>query len=251
MTSMSTSTAEISGADSSISDSGIVLHHLDNSRSQRILWLLEELQVPYTIKKYKRVDGLAPAELKAIHAFGKSPVITDGKRVIAESGVIVDYIINKFGRSGGYILDDEDDKLAVNYFSHMAEGSLMPPLVMTRLFGAIHSNSPWLIKPITSTINKKVLDGYINPTLIPMFELIEFTLAKQNAAGHDFFVGNHLTSADFMMLFPLEAATGRASQFLGPQTLQWLDHIHKRPAYQRALVQGGEYAYAKPQAAAL
>ena len=248
---MSTSAADASSAGSSSSDSGIVLHHLEDSRSQRILWLLEELQVPFSIKKYKRINGLAPPELKVIHPLGKSPVISDGKKVIAESGVIVDYLINKFGRNGGYILEDDDDKLAVNYFSQMAEGSLMPPLVMTRLFGAVHTNSPWLIKPITNTINKKVLDGYINPTLIPMFQLIESTLAKQNAAGHEFFVGSHLTAADFMMLFPLEAATSRASEFLGPQTLQWLDRMHKRPAYQRALIQGGEYAYAKPQVAAL
>ena len=224
----------------------LVLHHLNNSRSQRILWLLEELQLPYTIKRYQRTAGeLAPPELLAVHPLGKSPVITDDGRTVAESGAIVDYIIERYG-SDRMTASDYDERLAVNYWSHAAEGSFMPPLVMLQVFKAVREKTPWGVRIIASAITNAVETSFLNPTLTKLFELSESQLKANRAKGSGFFVGSHLTAADFMMLFPLEAvASGRGAVKLGSETKGWVDRMHARDAYKRALQKGGEYAYAK------
>ena len=224
----------------------IVLHHLEDSRSQRILWLLEELAVPYTIKRYSRTkSGLAPAELLAVHPLGKSPVITDSGRTVAESGCIVDYLLETYG-GGRFDARTYDDRLAVKYWSHMSEGSLMPPLVMLKVFAGVREKAPWLVRPVASGIANAVESAFINPTVQHLFDFIERHVKQQRANKSDFFVGEGLTAADFMMLFPLEAAkVGRGSLPLGEETKVWVDRMHARDAYKMALQKGGEYAYAK------
>ena len=247
------STQSISTASSSqpqsVQPSNLVVHHLNNSRSQRILWLLEELQVPYTIKRYQRTSAdLAPPELLAVHPLGKSPVITDNGRTVAESGAIVDYIIELYG-ADRFTVNEFDERLSANYWSHFAEGSVMPPLTMLQVFKAVREKTPWGVRFIAAAITHAVETSYINPTVQKQFDYIEQTLKANRAKGSDFFVGRHLTAADFMMLFPLEAvaaAGGRgAGPTLGSETKQWVGRMHARDAYKRALQKGGEYAYAK------
>ena len=130
--------------------------------------------------------------------------------------------------------------------SHASEGSLMPPLVMLRLFSAVREKAPWYVRPVAVGITQAMESGYVMPTLKPWFEMIEKHLAERRAAGSDFFVGTHMTAADFMMMFPLEAAkSGRGGIVLGSETKQWVDKMHAREAYKRGLQKGGEYAFAK------
>ena len=230
---------------SSAAGSGpVVVHHLQDSRSQRIVWLLEELHTPYEIKKYMRVKGLAPPELLQVHPLGKSPVITDRGRTIAESGVIVDYLIQHYGPSMAASATDEDERLAVAYWSQMAEGSLMGPLVMLRVFNTVKEKAPWYVRPVAKGISDNVDALYLTPTLTALFAYIETQLQAQKAKGSDFFVTNHLTAADFMMLFPLEAASQRAPSTMGEATKAWVRRMHARPAYKQGLEKGGEYAFA-------
>ena len=235
-----------SSSSASAPSSSIVVHHLNNSRSQRILWLLEELQVPYSIKRYERVNGLAPAELVAVHPLGKSPVITDSGHTIAESGAIVDYLIQRYGGER-FSASDEQERLSLSYWSHAAEGSFMPPLVMLQIFKTVREKTPWAVRFVASGITNAVEGSYINPTVEKQLALVERTLKEQRAKGSDFFVGRHLTAADFMMLFPMEgiAAGGRGTLSLEGEGKQWVQRVHARDAYKRALQKGGEYAYAK------
>ena len=237
-------TASSSSQPQSSQPSSLVVHHLNDSRSQRILWLLEELQLPYSIKRYQRTSaGLAPSELLAVHPLGKSPVITDNGRTIAESGAIVDYILDRYGASR-FAVTDYDERLSVNYYVHAAEGSFMPPLVMLQIFKAVREKTPWLVRPVATAITNAVESSYLNATLQHLFELVEQQLKANRAKGFDFIVGGHLTAADFMMLFPLEGAKyGRLS--MGSETSQWVERVHARDAYKRALQKGGEYSYAK------
>ena len=240
------SSSSSAGGAASAAPSGLVVHHLQDSRSQRILWLLEEVGHAYSITKYMRTaGGLAPPELIAVHPLGKSPVVTDGGRTLAESGVIVDYLIEHFGPQLRPSASDEDERLSVAYWSQMAEGSLMCPLVMRRVFGAVKTAAPWYVRPVARGISDKVDSLYLEPTLRAQFAFIEAHLQKQRAAGSDFFVSQHLTAADFMMLFPLEAALSRASPLVGEETQRYVHAMHARPAYQRAVDKGGEYAFAK------
>ena len=209
----------------------IVVHHLENSRSQRILWLLEELGLPYEVKRYERNKAtmLAPPELKRIHPLGKSPVIVDtddGGRVVAETGAIVEYLVEKAdGRLGPPA--DRDGALRYRFWTHYAEGSMMPPLLLTLVLGRI----PFF---------GKRAQRRIRPMIDTHLDYVEGELAQ-----HPWFAGDTLSGADVMMSFPLEAARSRAG--LGasrPATIAWLDKVHARPAYQRALAAGGPYAYA-------
>ena len=245
--SASTSAATAPSSSSSPTRSGepVVVHHLQDSRSQRILWLLEELGTPYVIQKYLRVKGLAPPELLQVHPLGKSPVITDHGRTIAESGVIVDYLIQHYGPQLAASSTDEDERLAVAYWSQMAEGSLMGPLVITRVFSTIKTDAPWYVRPIVQRISDAVDSNYLTPTLTSLFNFIEAQLQQQKANGSDFFVTHHLTSADIMLLFPLEAAVSRAPKTMGEATKAWVHRMHQRDAYKRGLEKGGEYAFAK------
>ena len=215
------------------------LHHLNNSRSQRILWMLEELQLPYTIERYQR-DGktmLAPAALRKIHPLGKSPVLQDGSLVIAESGAIIEYLQETYDPQGQLKPADGPSRLQYRYWLHYAEGSLMPLLVMKLIFGRLGKPPmPWLIRPIAGAIGKGVQQNYIDKQLVTHAAYIEDHLAK-NA----WFAGETFSAADIQMSFPIEALASRFPTDNYPRLKQWLATIQARPAYQQALKQGGPY----------
>ncbi|KIK02890.1 hypothetical protein K443DRAFT_131665 [Laccaria amethystina LaAM-08-1] len=220
----------------------LTVHHLNNSRSQRILWLLEELNVPYQVKKYQRTpQQTAPKELLEINSLGKSPVITDGDVNLAESGAIVEYVIEKFGN--GKATPPESGKLDNLYFSHYAEGSFMPVLVQKLIFDIVPQRSPFYIRPLVSMIFGQLSKQLVEPEIMKHVALVEAHLAKSKST---FFAGgDEPTSADYQMAFPLEALLASAPDRLGPKIKEYVKTIHGRPAYKRALEMGGEYAYAK------
>jgi glutathione S-transferase len=219
----------------------IVVHHLNNSRSQRVLWLLEELGVPYDIKHYQRdaKTKLAPPELLAVHPLGKSPVVTDGKNTIAESGAITEYLVEKYG--DGRLIPEAGtaERLRYTYWLHFAEGSGMPPLVMKLVFDRIESTPmPFFVKPIAKAISRKVKSSFIEPNLQRQLDYMEAELGKA-----PWFAGKGFTAADVMMSFVVEAAAARGGLDASrPKLMDWLARIHKRPAYKRALERGGEFS---------
>lgn len=212
----------------------ITVHHLENSRSQRVLWLLEELGIPYRIERYARnkTTMLAPPELKAVHPLGKSPVIVDDEadggqgRTIAETGAIVEYLVEKAdGRLGPPA--HRESVLRYRHFLHYAEGSLAPPLFAKLVLGRV---------PLFGKTAQKRIQ--------PMID-VHLDYVESELAAHPWFAGDSFTAADVMMSFPLEAARTRAGlDESRPAALAWLAKIHARPAYQRALAKGGPYAYA-------
>jgi glutathione S-transferase len=215
----------------------IILHHLNNSRSQRILWLLEELELPYEIKKYQRDPKtmLAPPELKKIHPLGKSPVIIDGDNVLAESGAIIEYLVNKYG-AGKWKPDNEKDLLKYTYWLHFAEGSAMPPLLLSLVFSKVETNAPFFMKPVAKTIAAQVRKVFITPNIKNNFAFMESELTKNK-----WFAGDKISAADIQMSFPVEAAKSRKLLGNHPRLEAYLSAIHARPAYQRALEKGGDY----------
>jgi len=215
----------------------ITVHHLDNSRSQRVLWLLEELEVPYQIKRYQRENTmLAPPELKKIHPLGKSPVITDDNRVIAESGAILEYLAERYDTEYRLKLSDEEEQLQSRYWLHYAEGSLMPLLVMKLIFSRMGKPPvPWLMRPIGAAFGKGVQKAYLNKQIATHQQFIEQHLAK-----NPWFAGQNFSIADVQMSFPLQALITRGSLGNTPHTQAWLDKIQTRAAWQRAVQQGGE-----------
>jgi len=217
----------------------IVVHHLNNSRSQRVLWLLEELGLEYEIKRYQRDKQtmLAPPELRAVHPLGKSPVITDGALVLAESGAIIDYLVET--RGGGKLAPPRGspERLRYTYWLHFAEGSAMPPLVMKLFFDRIAKGSPFFIRPIARAIAGKVKSGYIEPTIRRSLDYMEGELGRSA-----WFAGEEFSAADIQMSFPLEAARARAGlDESRPRLMAFLERIHARPAYRKALERGGEF----------
>lgn len=208
----------------------IIVHHLENSRSQRVLWMLEELGLPYQVKRYERnrTTMLAPPELKQVHPLGKSPVIedTDGGHVIAETGAIVEYLVEKAdGRLGAPA--HRDSALRYRFWLHYAEGSLMPPLLLKLVLSKV----PLMGKPAMKRIQ-------------PMID-VHLDYVESELKQRPWFAGDAMTAADIMMSFPLEAARSRAGlDTARPATIAWLEKVHARPAYQAALAQGGPYAYA-------
>lgn len=218
----------------------IVVHHLENSRSQRVLWLLETLGVAYEVKRYARNPKtmLAPPELKAVHPLGKSPVISDGDRVIAESGAIIDYLVERHGNGTLSPVAGTPDRLRYTYWMHYAEGSIMPLLVMKLVFGRLSKPPvPALIRPIGGLLAKGVNDAFIGPNLKAHLDYIESELA---ATG--WFAGPSFTAADIQMSFPLEAAMARGGAANGyPRIAAFLERIHAMPAYVAALERGGPY----------
>ena len=222
----------------------ITVHHLEQSRSQRVLWLLEELELPYKIIVYRRdkKTRLAPAELKAIHPLGKAPVITDGKLVVAESGAILEYIAEKYGAElGGELADLEPargskEHRQCRFWMHYAEGSLMNWLVMKLVFMTIPTQPmPFFVKPIARKICNTVLIRLIDPNVDTAMEFMEDHLAK-----HKWFAGDRLTLADFQMSFALEAALSRVKNVdRYTHMMAYRQRINDRPAYQRAIAKGG------------
>lgn len=217
----------------------ITVHHLNNSRSQRILWLLEELNVPYQIKFYKRDPKtlLAPKSLKAIHPLGKSPLITDGSVVVAESGAIIEYLLEKYGKGRLKPVSGTDDSSQFTYWMHYAEGSAMFPLVLSLIFSKIESTPvPFFVKPILLTISQKVKSSYIQPQIDLHFDFMESHLSQSK-----WFAGPQFSAADIQMSFPVEAGENHGYLKSRPKVHEFVKRIHDRPAYQRALIQGGPF----------
>ena len=222
----------------------ITVHHLETSRSQRVLWLLEELGVPYQIKLYKRDPRtrLAPPELKKVHPLGKSPVITDGDLVLAESGAILEYLAETHGRQArgeaAHLLatPGTPEHRQLRFWMHYAEGSLMNWLVMKLVFMTVPTQPmPFFVKPIGRQICQKVQDKLIDPNLKTSMEFIESHLAD-----HSWFSGERLSLADFQMSFAVAALLARADAARHcPRLASWLARVEARPAYQRALAKGG------------
>jgi glutathione S-transferase len=218
----------------------IVVHHLNNSRSQRILWLLEELGVPYEVKRYERdaKTMLAPPELRAVHPLGKSPVISDGDLVVAESGAIVEYLAGKYGDGRLLPPAGSPERLRCTYWLHFAEGSMMPPLLLKLIFDRIKTGPmPFFVRPIARKISQTAKNAVVLPNLKRLLDYMEGELGQ-----HEWFAGPAFSAADIQMSFPLEAASVRGGLDAGrPKLWGFLQRIHARPAYQRALEKGGKY----------
>jgi glutathione S-transferase len=219
----------------------ILVHHLNDSRSQRILWLLEELGLSYEVKRYERdrKTMLAPPELKRIHPLGKSPVIVDGELVLAESGAIIEYLAGRYG--GGRLLPaaGTPERLRCTYWLHYAEGSAMPPLLLKLVFQRVATTpAPFFVKPVLRGVSDKALQSFVDPQVKLHLDYLEGELTK--AA---WFAGDEFSAADIQLSFPLEAAASRAGLDAAsyPRLWQFLERIHARPAYQRALERGGPF----------
>jgi glutathione S-transferase len=221
----------------------ITVHHLENSRSQRVLWLLEELGLPYEVVRYERnpKTKLAPPELRALHPLGKSPIIQDGGQTVAETGAIIEYLLGKYGEGRLVPPASAPERLRYTYWLHYAEGSAMSPLLLKLLFGQMMpAGAPPLLKPLVRSVTKPVLERFIDPQLKLHADFWEGELSKTA-----WFAGAEFTAADIQMSFPLEAAASRGDTGVKrPHTEAFLQTIHARPAYRRALERGGPYAYA-------
>jgi glutathione S-transferase len=220
----------------------ITVHHLNNSRSQRVLWLLEELGCEYRLVKYQRDPHtlLAPPELRSIHPLGKSPVVTDGGETLAESGAILEYLIERYGNGRLRPAAGSAERLRYTYWLHYAEGSAMPPLLLKLVFTRLPGPVPALIRPVVRAVARRVQQTFIDPQLKTHIDFWESELGKSS-----WFAGEELTGADIQMSFPLEAAAARAGIALGPRVSAFLERIRARPAYRRALEAGGEFRLAR------
>jgi glutathione S-transferase len=218
----------------------ITVHHLNNSRSQRVLWLLEELGAPYEITRYERdrATMLAPPALRAVHPLGKSPVITDGALTLAESGAIIEYLVDRYGEGRLAPPLRTPERLRYTYWLHYAEGSAMPPLLMKLVLSRIaKAPMPFFAKPIARRIADGAMRSFIAPQLARHLDYMEGELGRSL-----WFAGDEFSAADVQMSFPLEAAAARAGlDGSRPKLAAFLTRIHARPAYARALERGGEY----------
>ncbi|KAF8318794.1 thioredoxin-like protein [Clavulina sp. PMI_390] len=224
-------------------ENGLVVHHLNNSRSLRVLWLLEELQVPYTVKHYQRDDNQqAPKELKEIHPLGKSPIVTDGDVTIAETGAIIEYLLHKY---------DPDRKFQPSeacwadnaYYTHFSEGSFMGNSTFSLVMTLAPSRAPRLFRPFAKRFASSLKSAVSEPALQKSLEMIETHLQRFSDVSN-FAGGTNYTSADFMMIFPLEVSIKRRPQFVGKKTQAWVRKVQSLPSYKRAIERGGPYLYA-------
>ncbi len=220
----------------------ITVHHLENSRSQRVLWLLEELGLRYKVQRYARHPKtmLAPPELAKVHPLGMSPVITEGRTTVAESGAIVEYLIDKHGQGRLRPAPGTPEQLRYSYWLHFAEGSLMPPLLLKLVFDKVREAPvPFFVKPVVRGIADKVTAAFIGPNLKRLLAFMEVELATR-----PWFAGDEFSAADIQMSYPLEAAAARAGLDgqQHPRLTDWLARIHARPAYLKALEVGGPYS---------
>jgi glutathione S-transferase len=220
----------------------VVVHHLNNSRSQRVLWLLEELGVAYEVKRYERDPKtmLAPPGLLAVHPLGKSPVIVDGTVTVAESGAVIEYLIDRYGAGRLIPPTGTPERLRYTYWLHYAEGSAMPPLLLKLVFDRLaKAPVPWPVSAVARRIAGTVQSTFIGPQLKRHLDYMEAELAAQA-----WFAGEQFTAADVQMSFPLEAAASRAGLNASrPHLMAFLDRIHARDAYKRALERGGPYSF--------
>jgi glutathione S-transferase len=220
----------------------IIIHHLADSRSQRVLWLLEELGLEYEVKRYERDPNtrLAPPELKAVHPLGKSPVLRDADVTVAETGAVVEYLLDTYG--DGRLRPPAGTEAArrLTYWLHYAEGSAMPPLLLKLVFSMLPRRSPTLLRPMVSAIAAKAQTGFVDPQTRTHVDYWEAELSR-----HTWFAGDDFSAADIMMSFPVEAGADRAFAVAEkPRLKAFLERIHARPAYVRALERGGAYTYA-------
>lgn len=218
----------------------IIVHHLNNSRSQRVLWLLEELGLEYEVKRYQRdrQTMLAPPELRAVHPLGKSPVIVDGGVALAESGAIVEHLADRYGAGKLAPAFGSPERVRYLYWLHFAEGTAQPPLLLKLLFDRIKSKSPFFVRPVARAIADKALTTFVLPNLGRNLDFMESELGKS-----EWFAGAQFSAADIQMSFPLEAARARGGlDEKRPRLMAFLEKIHARPAYRRAIERGGEYA---------
>jgi len=217
----------------------IIVHHLNNSRSLRVLWLLEELGCDYQVLKYQRDPHtlLAPPELRRVHPLGKSPVISDGARIIAESGAIIEYLLDSYGNGRLRPPPGSDTRLRYTYWLHYAEGSAMAPLLLKLVFQRLPRGPvPTLLRPIVRRIAARAQTSFIDPQLQTHIAWWESELTRS-----PWFAGEEFTAADIQMSFPLEAAAARSGVAMGEKVRGFLERIHARSAYQRALAAGGEF----------
>lgn len=217
----------------------IVVHHLEKSRSQRVLWLLEELDLPYEVQTYARDPRtlLAPSALRKVHPLGKSPVITDDGRTIAESGSILEYLVGRYGKGRFVPPAGSPERDRYTYWMHYAEGSMMPLLVMKLVLSHIPKASPWPVRPVARAISRATIRGFVDPNLRQHLLYQE----AQLAAG-PYFAGAEFSAADIQMSFPVQAAVARGG--LGPEFPRlsaWLDRVYARPAWKRASEKHGPF----------
>jgi glutathione S-transferase len=216
----------------------LTLHHLNRSRSQRVLWLLEELEIPYEIVRHERDPKtfLAPPALRDIHPLGKSPVIVDGEHTIAESGAILEYVAERHG--GGRLVPKPGtpEALRYRYFMHYAEGSLMPPLLVRFICGRVKAAPlPFFIKPIAKKIADGVGQQFVDPNLRRHIDFLDAELARST-----WLTGDELTVADIQMSYPMEMLLVRAPDAAGRERIKaYVERMRERPAYVRALEKGG------------
>jgi glutathione S-transferase len=223
----------------------IVVHHLNNSRSQRVLWLLEELGLAYEVKRYQRdaKTMLAPPELRAVHPLGKSPVISDGEVVIAESGAILDYLVDTYAAKLGHDTLKPPPGTAeyrrYQYWLHYAEGSLMPLMLLSLVFKRMpKAPMPFFVRPIVKATCARAHSSFVEPQLQTHLDHVERSLGEST-----WLTGPELTAADIQMSFPVEAAVSRAGlDARWPKLLAFRDRVAARPAYQRALERGGPFS---------
>lgn len=220
----------------------IKVHHLDHSRSQRVLWMLEELGLPYQLVNYQRDPStwLAPPALREIHPLGKSPVLQDDTLVLAESGAILEYLADRYDSarqlSPELLPAQATERVRYRYWMHYAEGSAMPPLLLSLVFARVRkAPMPFFAKPIARGIADKVMKGFVGPQLKLHLQWMERELGQS-----PWFAGERFTAADIQMSFPIQAAASRAGSMDAYPKLQgFLQRIEQRPAYQRATERGG------------
>ncbi len=220
----------------------ITIHHLENSRSQRVLWLLEVLKLDYTIKRYERDSktGLAPKELLKVSPLGKSPILEVEGEILPESGAIFEYLLSKYDVEYKFHPSQEDKSYKDHLFwMHFAEGSLMWPLVMKFMFAKTKEKVPFFIKPVASLIFTGIDKAYLGHTLANAFDYIETTLSKSS-----YLLGDELNAVDIMMSFPLEAArSGRFNLDKYPHIDKYVQRLQEHSAYKDAIERGGKYDY--------
>ena len=218
----------------------ITVHHLENSRSQRIIWLLEELGIDYEIKRYgrDRQTGLAPPELLDVHPLGKAPVITDGDRTIAESGAIIEYLMYEYDDGRLRPQEGTDDRLAYNYWLHYAERTFAPLMILSQVLSRIEqAPMPFFLRPVAKGIAEKVRVADLDANVSRNLEFMDATLKESR-----WFAGDMFTAADVQMSFALEAAEVRSNLSADyPHLAAFLETIRAMPTYKRALDKGGHY----------
>ena len=215
----------------------IIVHHLENSRSHRVLWLLEEIGVAYEVKLYARDPAtmLAPPALRAVHPLGKSPVIVDGDGTLAESGAIIEYLVEKNPASAMAPARGTAEWVRYLYWLHFAEGSAMPPLLLKLILDRIATAPPWPIRPIVAAVVRRANDRLATPRLAENLDLMEAELNRST-----WFAGDAFSAADIQMSYPIEASVRRAGlDQRRPKLMAYLDRIHQRAAYRRAVERGG------------